>query len=314
MEPRLGANLIHRVAVGDILRRSAGRRPQKEALVEYRGGQRNSLTYYQLNEACNRFGRALRGLGLTKGDRVAAICLNSPEFLISIYGAAKGGFVIVPVNPGLDPKELAYVLNHSEAKVLIVDDLFTPMLNKYLSAIPNIKHYISLPVSGQPVAEPFLNFNSFIDGMDGSEIEDVIIEDRDIVQIMYTSGTTAMPKGVMISNLGVYMTALQNTIDLKIDSEGIITAMMPIFHCAQHTLVTTALLSCATVFVLRGFDPGGLLKIIQSEKITWLFGLPMMYRAILDHPSINDYDISNPYPAAEAINTKRDSGDWMEKI
>ncbi|WP_207744409.1 AMP-binding protein [Desulfallas sp. Bu1-1] len=293
MDPMLGKNLIQRVAVGDILRRSARRRPQKEALVEYRSGQRNSLTYYQLNDACNRFARAVRGLGLQKGDRVAAVCLNSTELVVSIYGLAKGGFVWVPVNPGLDPRELAYVLNHSEAKALVLDDAFVPVFSKYLDQLSNIKHFISLPVTGQQVTEPFINFNAFIDGMDGTEIEDVIIEDRDIVQIMYTSGTTAMPKGVLISNLNVYIAALQNTIELRIDPSSIISVMMPIFHCAQHTLLNTGLLACSTVVVMRGFDPEGLMKTIQAEKINWLFALPMMFRSMIDHPAFHNYDLSS---------------------
>ncbi|MFZ5631428.1 MAG: class I adenylate-forming enzyme family protein [Bacillota bacterium] len=292
MDPKLAQNLIQRMAVGDIPRRSARRRPAKEALVEYRGGERRSLTFQQLNEACNRFARAVRSLGLGKGDRVAAICLNSTEFVISIYGLAKGGFVLVPVNPGLSPQEIAYVLNHCEARVLIVDDAFAPMIGKYLEHFPNIKHYISLPVSGQQV-EPFVDFNRFIDGIDGSEIEDVVIEDRDILQIMYTSGTTAMPKGVLISNLNVYATALQNTIELQINPDSVVTTMMPIFHCAQHTLLTTCLLAGAGSVVMRGFDPEGVMKVVQAEKVTWLFALPMMYRYMLDHPSFNDYDLSS---------------------
>ncbi len=293
MDPKLGQNLIQRVAVGDILRRSAGRRPGKEALVEYRGGERMSLTFHQLNEACNRFARAVRSLGLQKGDRVAAICLNSTEYVISIYGLAKGGFVFVPVNPGLSPQELAYVLNHSEARVLIVDDAFAPVLGRYLDHVPNIKHFISLPVSGQQAGTPFVDFYSFTEGMDGAEIEDVIIEDRDILQVMYTSGTTAMPKGVLISNLNVFITALQNTIDLEIGPESVVTTLMPIFHCAQHTLTTTALLSGAKSVVMRGFDPEGMMKTIQSERITWMFALPMMYRYMLDHPGAGQYDLSS---------------------
>ncbi|WP_027365027.1 AMP-binding protein [Desulfotruncus alcoholivorax] len=293
MDTVLDKNLIHRVAVGDIPRRSAGRWPDKEALVEYRGGSRNSLTFDRFNRACCSFARGIRGLGLSKGDRVAVICLNSTEFVISMFGLAKGGFVSVPVNPGLDPRELAYVLNHSESKVLIIDDVFVPFLANHLNKMPNIKHYISIPVSGGQASEPFIDFHEFIKGLDDSEVEDVIIEDRDIVQIMYTSGTTAMPKGVTISNLNVYFTALQNTIDLQINSKAVITAMMPIFHCAQHALLTTALVACARIVVIRGFDPERLMKTIQNEKVTWMFALPMMYRGMLDHPVIDNYDLSS---------------------
>ena len=293
MDPKLAQNLIQRVAVGDIIRRSAGRSPEKEALVEYREGRRTSLTYRQLNGECNRFARAMRGLGLCKGDRVAAICLNSTEFVIAVYGLARGGFVMVPVNPGLNPQELAYIINHSGAKALIIDDAFTPVFGKYLEHFPNITGYISLPVSGRPAEAPFIDFKSLVAGADSSEIEDCIIWDRDIVQVMYTSGTTAMPKGVLISNLNVYMTALQNILDLGIKPGGVLTAMMPIFHCAQHTLLTTALLVCATTVLMRGFDPTKLLKIIQEEGVTWLFALPMMYRYLLDCPNIDSCDLSS---------------------
>lgn len=292
MDPRLGENLIKRVAVGDIPRRSAGRMPHREALVEYRAGKRNSLTFDQLNQSCNRFALAVNRMGLVKGDRVAAICLNSSEFVVSIYGLAKGGFVLVPVNPGLNPGEMAYVLNHSGAKALIVDDDFAPLVAKYLDKLPGIKNYISIPVSGRPPGDPFLDFHSLTEGVDGSEIEEVI-EDREIVQIMYTSGTTAMPKGVMISNLNVYITALQNTMELKIHSDSVITALMPVFHCAQHTLTTTGLLAGSKSIIMRGFDPEALMKIIQAEKMTWLFILPMMYRCMLDHPALSQYDLSS---------------------
>jgi len=292
MDPKLAQNLIQRMAVGDIVRRSAGRRPFKEAMVEYRDGKRKSLTFRQLNEACNRFARAMRSLGLVKGDRVAAICLNSSELVISIYGLAKGGFVLVPVNPGLSPQEIVYILNHSETKVLLADDAFAPMIAEFLDRLPNIEHFISFPLTGEKVA-PFVDFHQFVEGFDDSELENVLIEDRDVLQIMYTSGTTAIPKGVLVSNLNVYASALQNGIELKINPDSVVVAMMPIFHCAQHTLVTTSLLTCAKLIVIRGFDPQKVMEIVQAEKVTWLFALPMMYRYMLEHPSFNDYDMSS---------------------
>lgn len=293
MEDKLAQNLIQRVAVGDIIRRSAGRRPHKEAVVEYRGGQRSSLSYQQLHEVCNRTARALRGLGLVRGDRVALICLNSTEFVISLFGLARGGFVAVPVNPGLAPAELVYVLNHCEARALIVDDAFLAFLSKHLDKFPHIRHYLALPVGGQEIVPPFVNFTDFIAAASAAEVEDVIIEDRDIVQIMYTSGTTAMPKGVLISNLNVYIAALQNTIDLEIDHTSVTTTMMPLFHCAQHTLLTTTLVAGGTSVIMRGFEPGTLLQVVQAEKVTLLFALPMMYRYLLEHPAVDSFDLSS---------------------
>lgn len=292
MNAQLEQNLIQRLAVGDIIRRSALRAPGREALVEYRGDTRISYTYRELNQAVNKFTRALQGIGLRKGDRVAAVCLNSVEYIVAIFGLARGGYVMVPVNPGLNPADMGYILNHSEARALIVDDAFIPVLNKYLDKLPNIKNFFSLPVSGLAAVKPFISFPELLDGQSPEEVEDVIIGDRDILQIMYTSGTTAAPKGVMITNLSVYVAALHNVIFANINSRSIMSVFLPLFHCAQHSVLTSALLAGARAVIMRGFEPGKYIAVWSREKINFMFALPVMYRALLDYPGIDEYDLS----------------------
>lgn len=293
MATELEKNLIQRVAVGDIFRRQARSRPDQEAVVEKRGERYLRLTYRELNEQLNRFARALRSLGLAKGDRVGLLGPNSVEYLIALYGCAKGGFTAVPVNPGLGPKDVAYILNHAEVKVLVVDDLLVPLVHGMKNDLPGVSHFVSIPATGKDAGEPFVDFYRFIEGNSGEEVEDVIIEDRDLLEILYTSGTTAYPKGVMISHLAVFIMSLSNAIELEIRRGRVGTTLMPLFHCAQQTFTTTFFHVGGKTVLFRGFDPGWMLEAIQREKIGVIFCLPAMYRAMLDYPKVSGYDLSS---------------------
>lgn len=291
MNAQLEQNLIQRLAVGDIVRRSAHRVPDKEALVEYRGGVKISYTYRELNQAVNKFARAMRVLGLEKGDKVVAIYLNSVEYIISFFGLARGGYIMVPINPGLSPENIDYIVNHSEARALLIDDVFIPVVSKHLNKMKNIKGYISVPVSGQKAEDPFVDFQGFISGHPADDIEDVVIWDRDILQIMYTGGTTGAPKGVMLNNLSVYVAALQNAVDVNITSDSVMTIMMPLFQNVQQALLVSAMLVGSKAVVMRGFDPNKFIDLFEVEKFNWV-ALPITYRAVFDHPRIDEYDFS----------------------
>ncbi|NLI12015.1 AMP-binding protein [Pelotomaculum propionicicum] len=293
MDEKLQANLIQRVALGDILRRAALRLPDKEAMIEHRGGNRISLTYREMNSKANQFARALQKLGLRKGDRVATICLNSHEYVLCIYGLAKGGFVFVPVNPGLNPLDILYILENSGANALIIDDVFLPALSQYIDRLHGITHIITLPVTGKNNEIPFIDFNWLLSGQTDDEILDVIIEDRDTLQIMYTSGTTAKPKGVVASHLAVYLSSLYNCVDLNIRSDTVLLALLPMCHCAQHTAVNSIIHVAAAMVIMRSFTPDAFLETASREKINWTMALPMVYRTILEHPDLDKYDLSS---------------------
>lgn len=293
MEPELRDNLIQRVAVGDIFRRRAKTSAAKTALAERRGGQEIKLTYKELNESLNRFVRALRDLGVQKGDRIGLLCMNSIEFITAVYGCAKGGFVAVPINPGLSPKQLAYILQHAEARVLIADDQLIPLSEKAIEEGADIQCKIALSVTDSPMPEGYKEFKSLISCHSPEEIEDVIIQDRDTFEILYTSGTTADPKGVMVSHLSVFIMSLTNAIEMDLPREFKLLNLLPMFHCAQQTFNTSCFHVGGKVVVMRSFDPAAMLDIIQTKKIQMLFCLPAMYRALLDHPNIRQTDLSS---------------------
>lgn len=292
MVTELEHNLTQRIALGDIFRRQARHIPYREAIIERRGGQRISLDYKSLNSHLNRFAAAISSLGLKRGDKVATIGPNSWELVVAIYGCAKGGFVAVPLNPRLNPEDIIYMLNHSESQVVIVDDVLCPLIDKVRDKCETVNHFVHVPATGTKAPSYFQNFQDFLKGQPESEFEQIIL-DRDPFTILYTSGTTARPKGVALSHLSCYIMSLSNLIELKIFQEHTGAIVMPMFHCAQQTFATTHFHIGAKTVVCRIFDPGTMLGLIQEEKIGSLFVLPMMWRAMLDHPRLKQYDVSS---------------------
>lgn len=274
--------ILNRVAIGDIVRRTAAKSPEKTAIIS---GEKR-ISYKDFNNDCNRFAHYLLDLGLEKGDTVATICGNSWQFLVAIFGIAKAGLVWVPLNPGVSFNEKSYILSEVQAKVLIGDEVFLQGKKEEFSIICPELLVIG---SGALETEKFENALQ----SNKTDEPEVDIGDRDIAQIMFTSGTTGTPKGVLINHQAVFIASLANIIEAGLEKKDIATLLMPVFHCAQHALVAAFFHLGVTVVIIQGFEPESFMKTVEKEKITWMFALPMMYRAFLYHPSFKEYDLSS---------------------
>lgn len=293
MNEALAKNLIQRIAIGDIFRRRAATSPDLTAVVEKRDNEYIQLTYKQLNAKLNRFVNMARELGLKKGDRIALLGPNSIEYIICFYGCAKGGFVAVPINPGLNADGISYIVKHADVKAFVIDNALFPVATKIIDHAPKIKPLVSFSINNEPVQEPFQDFNQLMDRQPEREIEDVIIQDRDLLEILYTSGTTSDPKGVMISHLSVFIASLTNAIELNWKRKTVLLSTLPVFHCAQQTYNTSGFHLGGKVVLFRDFKPDEVIRSIAREKIQVLFCLPAMYRDMLDNPAIKNTDISS---------------------
>lgn len=272
-------NIVNRVVIGDAIRRAAWRYPKKVAFVD---GE-NRYTYSDLLKHTNQFANYLLNAGYKKGDRIATICLNSYDHVVAMYGINKAGLIWVPVNAALNSSDIEYILDASEAKLVIVDDMLFQLHQKMLSK------YKCLLVTNQPMENSFQQVY-----VNESEVEpDVHIEDRDIAQLMFTSGTTNHPKGVMISNIAVQLAAMGSMIELGINNTFSTVGVLPLFHCAQHTFLHATILIGGKMTTVKKFDPVDYMKIVQDEKVNFAFLLPMMYRAFLYHPERSQYDLSS---------------------
>ncbi|MHB8294275.1 MAG: AMP-binding protein [Acidimicrobiales bacterium] len=296
--PELEANLVQRVNVGDMLTRTAWRLPGKLALVD---GDRR-MTYGELNSATNRLAAALAERGYHRGDALALASGNSIEFLVTYYACAKLGVACVPLNLGWGPAEVGYVLDHSRARGIVVESQLSALVSEAAERAPSMAEAFVAPGTGGHGAGGALAITSklrwqSIDdicrGMPESEPE-ALVEDRDPVSYLYTSGTTAAPKGVASSHVAVYIESLAAPLSLGLNQHDRSTVVMPLYHTAQLNGFATSLVYLgATMYLLRSFDPGGLLRLIGAERITQVFALPIMYRAMLDHPEAGRTDFSS---------------------
>ncbi|PZP93664.1 MAG: AMP-dependent synthetase [Variovorax paradoxus] len=274
-----------RVAIGDFLRRSAARDPAKTAFVL--GAER--LNYGDFDARVSQCANALLAAGLARGDRVATLCNNSLEFLVAMFGIHRAGLIWVPINTGLGIDDVRYIVDHSEARFVLVDAAL--MVRADIAA-----SVAKLPGRGWVLegegGGPFGAFSAALAAQPATEPQ-VEIHDRDVAQIMYTSGTTGRPKGVMQSHLSVVMAAMNNAIEFGLWRNDVANATLPLFHCAQHTLMFGLLAAGGTLIVMRGFDPAQVLDAIERERLSFLVGLPLMHQALLDHPTRPQRNLSS---------------------
>ena len=281
MEMREEISIVNRVAIGDIIRRAAGRYEDKIALVE--GDKR--LSYRELDQACNRFANYLIASGYKKGDAIATICGNSIDHVIAMYGIQKAGLIWVPVNPGLSSTDKQYILDEVDAKLTVIDyDFWQADREQYKDA--------AFLIVNNKEENADRSFAGTLVGQSDQEV-DVDIRDRDVAQIMFTSGTTGNPKGVCISHLSVYFAALGNIADLGLKESEVLLVVMPMFHCAQHSFNSSFLAIGAKLVVVKKFEPENFMQLIEKEQGTFLFTLPMMYRAIIYHPNRKNYNLTS---------------------
>ncbi|NMH91724.1 long-chain-fatty-acid--CoA ligase [Pseudonocardia bannensis] len=297
----LADNLIHRVNVGDMLTRTAAARPGQLAVVD---GERR-WTYAEFNSLVNRLAHGLAGRGYARGDALGLASGNSAEFLAVYYACAKIGVVCVPINLGWRSDEVAYVLGHSGARGIVVETQLVAAMSEAITKVSDVADVVVAPGTGaQYTAQPGDRHWSTLDEL-ASEVDAeprYVVGDRDALSYLYTSGTTSFPKGVVGSHLAIYLESTSSALDSGWNASDRFVAMMPMFHTAQlNAFCTPAVLVGATIHVLRAFDPAVLLELVERERITQVFGLPMMYRAMLDHPSFADRDVSSLRRAVYAM-------------
>lgn len=264
-----GPGQIARIAIGDVLRKTARTLPGH---VAYHDGPRR-ITFDELDRAVNRLANHLVGLGLEPGQRVAMMCRNSIELVIGIFACHRAGVIWVPVNVMLGPEDVRYTLEHAGVSHLLCDpDLADDAGMGGIASAMGIARTIlepGIPVAdGQPETEP-----------------DVDIDRDDVAMIIYTSGTTSRPKGAMHTHQSIVMGAMATALEWRLDRNDGVTLQLPLFHIGGHSLLMSHILVGAKAALMQGFDPEEMLRVIHEHRLTMCVGLPMMYAQMIDHPA-----------------------------
>lgn len=267
--------------VDDILRRSAARTPTNTALVF----ADREWTYADLDDAVTRAAARLLGLGAVKGDRVAAYGKNSDAYLIGYLACARAGLVHVPVNFALQGEELAYLLEQSGAAVVLAD----PALRSAVDALrteTGVEQVLELRDSpGSLLAE----------AVEGPVPElEVEVADTDLVQLLYTSGTTSRPKGAMMTHRALVHEYLSCLVGLDLNAGDNPLHAMPLYHSAQmHVFLMPWLAVGARNTLVEAPDPTDLLNRVEADGHGAFFAAPTLWVAMANHPEFADRDLSS---------------------
>jgi acyl-CoA synthetase (AMP-forming)/AMP-acid ligase II len=267
----------NRMAVGDLLERVTWSFPDKEAIVGWEGAFGSPdfarVTYRAADECANRVANALLASGLARGDRVLLFCDNSVEALLLLIGIAKAGLVAAPVNPVMAPDVVAWAIGHVEARFAVVDaGLWTKAEPSFASA--NIRPGVTIPIGGDAVPGS-VTFAEWIAGHPATEPQ-VEISADDVWELLFTSGTTAMPKASMGTHTFTYLTAysyaLSLTRGLRFEHDMRLCTFLPIvYHCGHNSAFFPAMLTAGTAIVGRGVDASALASAITRERGTALW-------------------------------------------
>ncbi|MFZ5648574.1 MAG: acyl-CoA synthetase [Bacillota bacterium] len=283
-------NKTTRWVIADITRRSAYRYPDKKAII-YKD---MTLTYSQLESECNRFANALISLGLKKYDRVAILAHNTVHHVITWLGTAKAGGIYLAINYLLRGKDISYCINHSEAKVFVVEDSLFDLVKDVLDDMPGVKTLIwSNQGNGSPAPQRFLDFNGWYKQFPDSE-PDVELHIEDPVQMTYTSGTESLPKGVVLNNQSLMAQYMSCIVDGQYTPDDVNINALPLFHCAQRDVfLTPCLWVGSTNILLFQADPVSIMENVQKYNVTMLFAPPTVWISLLRHPHFEKYDLTS---------------------
>lgn len=277
--------------LGLFLYKRAFLSPELEAYVEADGSVR--LTYRELNASCNRLCNAFRSAGIEKGERVGLLLMNSREFMEAYYALAKIGAVVVPLNWRLVADELEFILKDSGTRRLIFDNEFVDTVAELHSRgdKTDVMHWLQVTASADEAAHFAEHYQSFRDAADSDEPE-VTACDDDMLYIMYTSGTTGLPKGVVHTHHTAIWGLMTIGATAEYEAKDRYLACLPMFHVGALTPLAVNVWRGATNIVMRSFDPVRAWELIQEEKITIGLAVPAMLNFMVQVP-YEQYDYSS---------------------
>jgi fatty-acyl-CoA synthase len=273
-----------------FLSRSASIYPEKVAVVD--GNKR--YTYKEFLNRVNRLASALQNVGIGKGDKVAFICPNISPMLEAHYAVPMIGAALVSINIRLAPREIAYIINHSDSIALFVDNEFAGTVQSILDELGNIKTVVNIcdvddrkPLNG-------MEYEEFLQTGSDAPIEPVVEDEYQVATINYTSGTTGLPKGVMYHHRGAYLNALGEAVEFSLTSQSTYLWTLPMFHCNGWCFTWAVTAVGATHVCLRKVVPEEIYRLIQKEGVSHLSAAPTVLISMANYPGAKGIELKRP--------------------
>ena len=281
--------VARRHTLGDILRRSARRTPQKTAIIC--GSVR--WTYSEFDAVCDRVAAGLNGMGVRKGDAVAVLARNSHAFAALRFALARLGAVMVPINFMLKAEEAAYILKHSGAGTLATDSALSGLAREAAALGTSVRGFIWLPSEDASEAvESMIKFDALA-ATKGSPPE-ADLSGADLAQIVYTSGTESLPKGAMLTHDAIQWQYVSCVSDAEIAGTDLMLHALPLYHCAQlDVFLGPSIYVGGTNVITAKPVPDNLLPLIERHRITSFFAPPTVWISLLRSPLFDQVDLSS---------------------
>ena len=241
------------------------------------------LTYKQFGERVNRWANLMRGLGVEKGDRVAIISQNDHRMLDGFFGAPLIGAVYQPINFRLVASDFEYILNHAEAKVLIVEDWLAKAIDGIRPQLKSIRHFIVYTNSAGEAHEGWQDYDSLLAGAPSSDPTPAEVDENDVSTILYTSGTTGKPKGVMSTHRNLYINALNSIIEFGLTHDDVYLHTLAQFHCNGWGLPYAVTGVGAKHVIVKKYEPATFFDLVIRERMSFACMPPTMINLALNH-------------------------------
>jgi fatty-acyl-CoA synthase len=290
----LGATVgrARRDTMGDLLWRSAVRHPDKTAVVV---GERRT-SYAELDATVNRVANALAERGVGNGDRLGLLSRNSYGFVVTYFASAKLGSICVPINYMLSAAEVAYIVGHSGATALVVEEGLLPAALEGVRQAGRDEAIAVRAVIPADPASPPGGVESLYDWMEhpNGDAPDVELDDNDPLELLYTSGTESRPKGTILTSRCVIAQHVSCFVDGQMSPADVEVHALPLFHSAQlHCFFTPDIHLGATNCILGRPNPAEVLAAVEAHRATKLFCPPTVWIALMHHPDFERRDLSS---------------------
>jgi len=280
--PHLARNAANFAPLSPLgfLSRSAGVYPDKLAIVH--GAAR--VTYGRFYERCRQFADALRRRGIQRGDTVAVMAPNVPALLEAHYGVPMAGAVLNALNYRLDARSIAFILSHGQAKLLIADREFSPVVKESLAALPEPIALVEIDDEVGGASLGGTEYEAFLAEGDPTATWSGPQDEWDPIALNYTSGTTGDPKGVVTHHRGAFLNAIGNAITVGLDRSSVYLWTLPMFHCNGWTYTWAVTAMAGTHVCLRRVDPAAIFAAIAEDQVTHLCGAPIVLNILVHAP------------------------------
>ena len=275
----------------DWKRRAVKYYPEKIAVID---GDKK-FTYKEFGKRVDQLSLSLQKAGIKEGDHVAVMLPNTHYMLESFYGICQLGAVMVPLNYRLSADDLEYIINHSDAKILIVDAEFAAPIEDIKGNL-SFDKFVTVPVEGYKTSLKSVDYEEFLlQAPENTSPPEIALDENQLLTLNYTSGTTSKPKGVMLTHRGNYLNAANFMYHLNVQNDDVYLHTLPMFHANGWGGVWAITAAGGTHICLRKVDPPLILDLFEEYKITLLCGAPTVVSMLVNEPKAKEVKITtNP--------------------